>query len=127
MGCVVCTFQSKGGSVEELAEDLAKHHREILKRAEVFIRQELVKPIMVSARPLKKAKARPQGGAEVKRRHTFRMVLTRDGKWYVAGCPELRVASQGRTVASAMKNLVKVITFYLRDVVMTWDETGEKT
>ncbi|MHB8377285.1 MAG: type II toxin-antitoxin system HicB family antitoxin [Dehalococcoidia bacterium] len=36
-------------------------------------------------------------------------VIEREDKWYVALCPEYGVASQGRTVASARRNLTEAL------------------
>jgi len=38
-----------------------------------------------------------------------------EGKWYVASCPELDIASQGRTVEKALENLREAIELYLED------------
>lgn len=45
----------------------------------------------------------------------FSSVVTKEGKWYVADCPELGVASQGKTVESALENLKEAIELYLQD------------
>ena len=45
----------------------------------------------------------------------FSSVVTREGKWYVASCFELEMASQGRTVELALKNLGEAIELYLKD------------
>ncbi len=45
----------------------------------------------------------------------FSAVVTREGKLYVALCPELDIASQGRTVEGALKNLKEAIELYLED------------
>jgi predicted RNase H-like HicB family nuclease len=45
----------------------------------------------------------------------FSSVVTREGKWYVANCPELEIASQGKTVELALKNLREAIELYLKD------------
>ncbi len=36
-------------------------------------------------------------------------LIERDGDWYVALCPELDIASQGRTVESARANLKEAL------------------
>ena len=36
-------------------------------------------------------------------------IIHREGDWYVALCPEYGVASQGRTVASARRNLTEAM------------------
>jgi predicted RNase H-like HicB family nuclease len=45
----------------------------------------------------------------------FSSVVTREGKWYVADCPELEIASQGKTIELALKNLREAIKLYLQD------------
>ncbi len=50
-----------------------------------------------------------------RRSREFSSVLTREEKWYVADCPELGVASQGKTVESALENLREAIELYLQD------------
>jgi predicted RNase H-like HicB family nuclease len=45
----------------------------------------------------------------------FSSVVTREGKWYVADCPELEIASQGKTIELALKNLREAIELYLQD------------
>jgi predicted RNase H-like HicB family nuclease len=45
----------------------------------------------------------------------FSSVVTREGKWFVANCPELDIASQGKTVELALKNLEEAIELYLQD------------
>jgi predicted RNase H-like HicB family nuclease len=51
----------------------------------------------------------------VRRSLEFSSVVTREGKWYVASCPELEIASQGKTVELALKNLGEAIELYLKD------------
>ena len=38
-----------------------------------------------------------------------------EDKWYVATCLENNIASQGRTIDEAMKNLKEAITLYYED------------
>lgn len=45
----------------------------------------------------------------------FSSVVTREAKWYVADCPELEIASQGKTIESALENLREAIGLYLKD------------
>ncbi len=47
--------------------------------------------------------------------HTFTAVLTRDGKWFVAHCPELGVTSQGKTLDDSLANLKEAVTLFLHD------------
>ncbi len=42
----------------------------------------------------------------------FTAVIERDGDWYVALCPELDIASQGKTVEQARRNLVEAIELF---------------
>ena len=50
-----------------------------------------------------------------KRSLEFSSVVSKEGKWYVAHCPELEVASQGKNVESALENLRAAIELYLED------------
>jgi len=45
----------------------------------------------------------------------FSSVVNREGKWYVASCPELGISSQGRTVEDSLDNLREAIELYLED------------
>ncbi|MFY3739813.1 MAG: putative RNase H-like HicB family nuclease [Candidatus Nitrosomirales archaeon] len=45
----------------------------------------------------------------------FSAVITKEGKWYVALCPELDIASQGKTVEKALSNLKEALELYLAD------------
>jgi len=45
----------------------------------------------------------------------FSSVITHEGRWYIAHCPELDIASQGKSVESALKNLREAIELYLED------------
>jgi predicted RNase H-like HicB family nuclease len=40
-------------------------------------------------------------------------VIEKEGKWYVATCPELGVASQGRTVKEAHRMIQESVNLYL--------------
>jgi predicted RNase H-like HicB family nuclease len=50
----------------------------------------------------------PDGGQTVSMQQ-FTAVIERDEDWYVALCPELDIASQGRTVEEARRNLIEAI------------------
>ncbi len=50
-----------------------------------------------------------------KRSLEFSSVVSKEGKLYVAHCPELEVASQGKNVESALENLREAIELYLED------------
>jgi len=54
-------------------------------------------------------------GEMARRSIEFSSVVTMEGKWYVASCPELDIASQGRTVEKALENLREAIELYLED------------
>ena len=45
----------------------------------------------------------------------FSSIVSRQGKWYVAHCPELEIASQGKSVESALENLREAIELHLED------------
>ena len=51
----------------------------------------------------------------VRRSIEFSSVVTREGRRYVADCPELEIASQGKTFELALKNLREAIELYLQD------------
>jgi predicted RNase H-like HicB family nuclease len=46
-------------------------------------------------------------------RRSFTAVLQKEGRGYVALCPELDVASQGRTVESATASLKEAVELFL--------------
>ena len=43
------------------------------------------------------------------------ILLTKEGKWFVASCPILDIATQGRTEKEVKDNLADLINEYLRD------------
>ena len=43
------------------------------------------------------------------------VVLNKEGRWYVAKSVELGVASQGRTIDEAQKNLKEAVELFLED------------
>jgi predicted RNase H-like HicB family nuclease len=45
----------------------------------------------------------------------FIAIINREGKIYVSWCPELDIASQGKTVEGALDNLKEAIELYLED------------
>lgn len=45
----------------------------------------------------------------------FSAIVTKEDKWFVALCPELDIASQGKTQDKALKNLKEAIELYLED------------
>ena len=49
-------------------------------------------------------------------RNEFTAVVERDGRWYIAYCPEIPGANgQGRSKAAAVKNLADAIALILDD------------
>ena len=42
-------------------------------------------------------------------------ILQKEGDWYVSLCPEFDIASQGKTVEEAVKNLQEAVELYLED------------
>lgn len=45
----------------------------------------------------------------------FSAVITKEGDYYIASCPELDIASQGKKVEEALNNLKEAIELYLED------------
>ena len=45
----------------------------------------------------------------------FSAILQKEGDWYVSLCPELDIASQGKTVEEAVSNLQEAVELYLED------------
>lgn len=43
------------------------------------------------------------------------ILISREGKWFVASCPALDLATQGRTEKEAKENLSDLIEDYLQD------------
>jgi len=54
--------------------------------------------------------------------YRFPALITKENGWYVAGCPELNVTSQGQDVESARTNLTEAIELYLE----TWGAPEER-
>ena len=46
---------------------------------------------------------------------SFDVVITKEGKLYSSWCPQLDVASSGKTVEEARSNLKEAIELYLED------------
>ena len=46
--------------------------------------------------------------------HRVSVIIEREDSWFVAFCPELEVASQGKTVEEAKNNLKEAIDLYLQ-------------
>jgi predicted RNase H-like HicB family nuclease len=49
------------------------------------------------------------------RTREFSSVVNKEGKWYVATCPELGIASQGKSVENSIDNLREAVELYLED------------
>lgn len=45
----------------------------------------------------------------------FTAIINKEDKWYVSWCPELDIASQGKTMEAAVRNLKEAIELYLED------------
>lgn len=45
--------------------------------------------------------------------YTFSAIVEKEGKFFVALCPELDVASQGKSVDAALANLKEALGLYL--------------
>lgn len=48
------------------------------------------------------------------RRHTA--IISREGDWFVALCPELDIASQGESIESVRENLREASTLFFEEV-----------
>lgn len=46
---------------------------------------------------------------------TLSAVIHKEGDWFVSLCPELDVASQGKTIEEAIANLKEAVSLYLED------------
>jgi predicted RNase H-like HicB family nuclease len=46
----------------------------------------------------------------------FTIIYHKEGKWYVAYCPDLGVTSQGDSLEEAQDNIKEAIELYLEDV-----------
>jgi predicted RNase H-like HicB family nuclease len=43
------------------------------------------------------------------------ILITKEGKWYVASCPLLDIATQGKTEKEVKENIAELINEYLND------------
>jgi predicted RNase H-like HicB family nuclease len=48
----------------------------------------------------------------MKQKKQFTAIVERDNDWYVALCPELDIASQGKTIEEARDNLVEAVELF---------------
>jgi len=46
---------------------------------------------------------------------TFTAIIHKEGKWYVAECPEAGTTSQGTTIEEALSNLQEATEVYLEE------------
>ena len=53
------------------------------------------------------------------RTRKFTASIWRDGRWFVAQCLEVDVASQGRSESAALKNLADALTLHFTPPVAT--------
>ena len=51
--------------------------------------------------------------------YQFTTIIQKEGKWYVAHCPELGVVSQGKTIEEAKKNIKEASELYLEGETAT--------
>lgn len=45
--------------------------------------------------------------------YKFSAIVEKEGKWYVALCPEMDIAGQGRTIEDALSNLKEAVRLYM--------------
>ncbi|MBN2127187.1 MAG: type II toxin-antitoxin system HicB family antitoxin [Candidatus Diapherotrites archaeon] len=45
----------------------------------------------------------------------FSAIITKEDNWFVSFCPELGVASQGKTKKTALNNLKEAVELYLEE------------
>lgn len=46
---------------------------------------------------------------------TLSAVIHKEGEWFVSLCPEIDIASQGKTIEEAIANLKEAASLYLED------------
>ncbi len=51
----------------------------------------------------------------MKAKRQFTAIIQQEGKWFVALCPELDVASQGKSVEEAQRNLTEAVELVLEE------------
>ena len=51
--------------------------------------------------------------------YQFTTIIQKEGRWYTALCPELGVASQGKTIEEAKKNIKEASELYLEGEPVT--------
>ena len=52
----------------------------------------------------------------------FSSIITKENDIYVATCPELNIASQGKSIEEAISNLKEALVLYLEDEDVEYDE-----
>ncbi len=57
----------------------------------------------------------------------FSAIITKEGKWFSSYCPEIGVASQGRTKKGALSNLKEAVELYLEEDPIGLPEKSELT
>lgn len=45
----------------------------------------------------------------------YNVIIQKEEKWYVAKCIDNNIASQGKTIEEAMKNLKEALELYMQD------------
>ena len=60
-------------------------------------------------------------------RYTFTASITKEGKWFVARAVEFGVASQGRSIEQAKRNLGEAVELYLTDEPRAKTFAGRET
>lgn len=60
-------------------------------------------------------------------RISFPIMIMREGEWYVASCPQLDIATQGKTEQEVKENMEDLIDEYLKDEDITKPEIAELT
>jgi predicted RNase H-like HicB family nuclease len=45
----------------------------------------------------------------------FPILISRENRWFVASCPPLQIATQGKTEKEVRENMTDLITEYLKD------------
>ncbi|MFQ6056614.1 MAG: type II toxin-antitoxin system HicB family antitoxin [Methanosarcinales archaeon] len=48
--------------------------------------------------------------------YKFSAIIEKEENWYVASCPELEVASQGKSIEDALNNLKEAVELYIETV-----------
>ena len=50
----------------------------------------------------------------VKKVRKFTAIIEKEGRWFIAQCPELDIASQGKSVKEAQQNLREAVELFFR-------------